>query len=128
MDYLEDFHQAQEQLIIPMRHTGVHIWQPPLKSIFKLNFDATIFSEMNNSSAGAIICNERGKVMASMLARGPPVGNSEEAETLACRKTLEFAIDVGFSKLVIEADNAYVMKSISSSGINLSQLGHIIHD
>ena len=25
-DYLEDFHQAQEQLIIFMRHTGVHIW------------------------------------------------------------------------------------------------------
>jgi len=111
-----------------MRHTGVQIWQPPLKSIFKLNFDATIFSEMNNSSVVAIICNEKGKVMASMLVRGPPVGNSEEAETLACRKTLEFAIDVGFSKLVIEADNAYVMKSISSSGINLSQPGHIIHD
>ena len=111
-DYLEDFHQAQEQLIIPMRHTGVHIWQPPLESIFKLNFDATIFSELNNSDVGAIICNVKGKVIAFMLVKGTLMGDSEEAETLVCRKMLEFGIDVGFSKLVIEGDNAYVMKSI----------------
>ena len=85
-----------------------------------------IFSELNNSSVGAIICNEKGEVIASMLAKGPLVGDSEEPETLACRKALEFAI--GFSKLVIKGDNAYVMKSISSTGINLPQLGHIIHD
>ena len=98
-DYLKDFHQAQEQLIIPMRNTGVHIWQPPSESIFKLNFDATIFSELNNPGVGAIICNEKGKMIASMLAKGPPVGDSEEAETLAYRKVLKFAIDVGFSKI-----------------------------
>ena len=62
-DYLEDFHQAQEQLIIPMRHTGVHIWQPPLESIFMLNFDATIFSEFNNFDVGAIICNKKGEMI-----------------------------------------------------------------
>ena len=31
--------------------------------------------------------------MASMSARGPPVNDSEEAEILACRKAMEFAID-----------------------------------
>ena len=111
-----------------MRHTGVHIWQPPLESIFRLNFDVTIFSELSTSDVGAIICNEKGEMVASMLAKGPPMGDSEEAETLVCRKTLELAIDVGFSKLVIEGDNAYAMKSISSTGINLPRLGHIIHD
>ena len=98
-DYLEDFHQAQEQLIIPMRHTGVHIWQPPLELIFKLNFDATIFSELSNSDVVAIICNEKGKVIAFMLVKGTPMGDSEEVETLAYRKALEFAIDVGFSNI-----------------------------
>ena len=67
-------------------------------------------------------------MIASMLAKGPPVEDSEEAETLTCRKALEFATDVGFSKFVIESDNANVMKSISFTGINLSRLGHIIHD
>ena len=68
-------------------------------------------------------------MIASMLAKGPPVGDSEKAETLTCKKALEFAIDVGFSKLVIEGDNANVMKSISFTGIKLSRLGHFfIHD
>ena len=82
-----------------MRHTGVHIWQPPLESIFKLNFYATIFSEWSNFNFGAIICNEKGKVIAFMSVKGTPMGDSEEVETLACRKVLEFAIDIGFSKI-----------------------------
>ena len=40
--------------------------------------------------------------MATMLAGGPPVSSSEEAELLACRKAVEFATDVGFSELVIK--------------------------
>lgn len=40
--------------------------------------------------------------MAAMSAKGPPVEDSEEAETLACKRAVEFAIDAGFSDLVIE--------------------------
>ena len=39
--------------------------------------------------------------MAFVLARGPSVVDSEEVETMACRKALEFAIDPGFTKLSI---------------------------
>ena len=66
--------------------------------------------------------------MAAMSAKGPPVEDSEEAETLACRRTVEFAIDVGFSKLVIEGDNVAVMSSLSHGGPNLSRLGHVVQD
>ena len=34
-----------------------------------------------------------------MSVKGTPMGDSEEVETLACRKALEFSIDVGFSKI-----------------------------
>ena len=44
--------------------------------------------------------------MAAMVAKGPEVFCSEEAELLACRKAIEFAVDAGFSKLVIEGDNS----------------------
>ena len=66
--------------------------------------------------------------MASMSARGPPVKDSEEAKILACRKAMEFAIDAGFTNLIIEGDNVVVMKSIMSPRANQSRLGHIIHD
>ena len=39
--------------------------------------------------------------MVALFARGPSVANSEDAEVLLCRKSLEFAMDAGFMELVI---------------------------
>ena len=75
-----------------------------------------------------MIRNEKAEVMAAISAKGPLVGDSEETEILACRKALDFAIDASFSELVNEGDNANVMKSISSTGVSQSRLGHIIED
>ena len=52
--------------------------------------------------------------MAAMATKGPEVSSSEEAEFLACRKAIEFAVDAGFSKLVIERDNSSIMKVVSA--------------
>ena len=56
--------------------------------------------------------------MAAMTAKGLKVFCSEEVELLACRKAIEFAMDVGFSKLVIEGDNSSAMKAISTLKID----------
>ena len=66
--------------------------------------------------------------MADISTKAPPMGDSEEAEILACRKALEFSINAGFSKLAIEGNNANVMGSITSTGVNQSRLGYIIKD
>ncbi|XP_050241407.1 uncharacterized protein LOC126690344 [Quercus robur] len=119
----------EEQLDIPARtDICVSRWKPPPDPVFKLNFDVAIFSELNVSGVGVIIRNCKGEVMAAMTAKGPPVGGSEEAEILACRRALEFAIDAGFTDLIVEGDNAAVMSLLSSSGADLSRLGHIILD
>lgn len=66
--------------------------------------------------------------MAAMATRRPPVSCSEEAETLACRRALEFVVDAGLSKLVVEGDNVNVMRVVSSSTMNLSLIGNVIAD
>ncbi|KAL4598870.1 hypothetical protein ACB092_11G088100 [Castanea dentata] len=105
-DLLAEFQQAQEQLNVICRTSTESRWCPPPNSRFKLNFDAAIFSNMKCSGIGAIIRNEKGEVMGAMSAKCPQVQDSMEAEVLACRRALEFAIDIGFSELVIEGDNA----------------------
>ena len=102
-------------------------WHPP-PSVFKLNFDAALFSTLNNFGFGAIIRNEKGEVMAAMVAKGPEVFCIEEAELLECRKAIEFVVDAGFSKLVIEGDNSSVMKAISAMQVDHSMLGNVIGD
>jgi len=65
--------------------------------------------------------------MAGMSAKGDHV-HSDEVEALACRKAVEFSMEVGFTNLVIEGDNSNVMQVISSSAVNNSLLGHIVDD
>ena len=81
---------------IQLPSSSANTWHAPPEPAFKLNFDAAIFKELNCSRVGAIIGNGKGEVMAAMSAKGPPVEDSEEAETLACRRAVEFAIDTGF--------------------------------
>ena len=40
--------------------------------------------------------------MAAMSVKGPSVSCSEEAEALACRKALEFVVELSFTEMIIE--------------------------
>ena len=91
-------------------------WKPPTGQLYKLNFDAAVFE--NGSGIGAVIRNATGEVMAALSARGATVGDNEEAEALSCRKAMEFAIDAGFSELMVEGDNVMVISAVSSSSPN----------
>ena len=114
-DYLREFVEAQDQLSVPV---SVHVpasqaWQPPQGEFFKLNFDGASFDNGVTSGYGAIIHNGNGEVMAAVSAKGGAMRDSEELEVMAYRKALEFAIDVGFMEVILEGDNALVMKTIS---------------
>lgn len=58
-EVLEEFHKSHVQLSISTPTSPIIRWQPPPASVFKVNFDAAIFSELNCSSFGAIIRNDR---------------------------------------------------------------------
>ena len=96
--------------------------------MYKLNFNAAVFASTRSLGVGVIVRNSLGDVMASPSARGLAVANSEEALALVWRKAVEFAMDVGFTDLVIEGDNAAVMKAITSPQLDRSRLGHIYDD
>ena len=128
-EFVEEYRQAQVLLSIPTATSrSRHSWNPPPSRFFKLNFDAAVFNDIRASGVGAVIQNELGEVMVSLSARGPQVADSEEAEILACRKALELAIDSGFSELVIEGDNASVMKYIAGPCPRFSHFGHLYED
>ena len=61
--------------------------------MYKLNYDAALFSDLGRIGVGAVIRNENGEVMAAMTTSGLAVHTSEEAELLAFRRALEFAVN-----------------------------------
>ena len=95
---------------------------------YKLNFDVAVFSSLDRSGYGAIIRNDNGVVRAAMTASGPKVSTSDEAELLACRRAIEFAMDAGFTRLIIEGDNSNVIQAISSPLKSFSLFGNVVND
>ena len=63
-----------------------------------------------------------------MAASGLDVHTSEKVELLACQRAIEFAVDVGFARLIIEGDNNNVIHVISSSMENSSLFGNVVDD
>ena len=49
-------------------------------------------------------------------------------QKLWCRQAVVFALEAGFSELVIEGDNSTVMKAISGLSCHNSLLGHVYED
>lgn len=128
MDYNDEFKNSQVHLAIPVSVGAVQRWRPPSGSVYKVNFDAPVFASTDSSGVGVIIRNDKGEAMAALSVAGPSVSTSEEAEVLACRKALEFAVDAGFRDVVVEGDNSAVMKAILSPRARWSRLGHLYED
>ena len=80
-----------------------------------MNFDGASFDNGATSGYGAVIRNGNGEVMAAVSAKGGVVRDSEELEVMACRNALEFAINAGFMEVILEGDNALVMKTVSQA-------------
>ena len=127
-DYLEEVKAAQVQLRITVNTAPVQSWKPPVGMLYKLNFDAALFTNSKSTGFGAIICNNMGEVMAALSAKGPTVVDSEEAEVLACRRALEFVVDTGFTELEVEGDNATVIRALASLRSIKSRLGNVYGD
>ncbi|XP_023894126.1 uncharacterized protein LOC112006058 [Quercus suber] len=127
-DFTEEFRRSNTQLSIPSTTSNPMSWRPPPFSWFKLNFDTSIFKELGATGVRAIIRNDRGEVMASLSAKGPPVTCNDEVEILACHRTMEFAVECGFTELVIEGNNQSIMTALRLRKGLSSRWGHILQD
>uniref|UniRef100_A0A7N2M257 RNase H type-1 domain-containing protein n=1 Tax=Quercus lobata TaxID=97700 RepID=A0A7N2M257_QUELO len=58
--------QLKDPRTVPSRN----VWQPPPPDVYKLNFDAAIFSDLKCSGFGAIIRNTTGEVVSIRVERG----------------------------------------------------------
>lgn len=87
-----------------------------------------IFASKKALGVGVVIRNLEGEEMAALLVKGEDVDYNEKAEVLACQRALEFAVDTGFSELIVEGNNTTVMQAVSSTHPKLSRLGVIYED
>ena len=103
-------------------------WTPPPVHGYKVNFDGALFEHEDSAGLGVVIRNQDGLVMASLSEVTPLPSTVIEVETLAARRAVEFALELGFENIILEGDSEILIKILNRSSRSLASFGHIIND
>ena len=111
-----------------MVHRNHVRWRPPNDDEVKINYDGAIFSEEGRAGLGVVCRSSDGVVLASLSEQIPLPATIPQVEALAARRAAVFAVELGFTSVVLEGDSDTVCKDLSSTEPSLALHGHIIHD
>ncbi|XVF61991.1 hypothetical protein PTKIN_Ptkin08bG0180400 [Pterospermum kingtungense] len=75
---------------------------------------------------GVIVRNSMGKVMGTLTASVNWVTDPTMVEAVAVVKALQFALNMGFYKIVLEGDSIGVLKRLSLRKQDLSAVGVVV--
>ena len=75
-----------------------------------------------------MVRNSDGLVMASLAQQIPLPPSVIEVETLAARRALEFALELGFERIILEGDSESLDKALKMECRNFTTYGHLVQD
>ena len=75
-----------------------------------MTFDGALFYQEHRAGIGMVICNEEGAVIASLSQQIHLPSTVLEVKTMAARRALEFAMEIGVHKVILEGDCEILIK------------------
>lgn len=120
---LQDFLNSQDDVPVAVQVPPDLHWCPPEQFQYKANFDGAVFKSSNSAGLGVVICNNKGAVIGALSMHIPLPHSVAEVEALACRRAVQFAIEIGLHKVIFEGDAAVVIQATKTG----SALGRPVH-
>ncbi|XP_075663115.1 uncharacterized protein LOC142632627 [Castanea sativa] len=77
---------------------------------------------------GVIIRDWRGEAIGALSMSVPAAQTVAELEALACRRAVQFAVELGLQDVVFEGYSLQVIQAISQDSSDFLPYGHIIED
>ena len=111
-----------------IQHRNHTRWKPPESDVYKVNYDGATFADQGRAGIGVVVRNSEGAVMAALSQRLPLPTTVAQVEALAARKAVEFALEIGFSRVTIEGDSDTIYRELRSIDSSLALHGHVIQD
>ena len=96
--------------------------------MLKINFDGAVFSESNCSSAGVVIHNHQGLVIASLSQKFSTAFAPLEVKALAATQALEFAVELGIKHAILKGDSLMLILALKNGCVDLSPYGLLLDD
>ena len=120
--------QSLHPATLKLQHRKHTRWKPPDREFYKVNYDGAVFEQQGRAGQSVIIRNSDGEVMASMSQQVQLPTTVSQVEALVARKATEFALEIGFNKIVLEGDLEIVYNDLMSNDLPLALHGHLIQD
>ena len=97
-------------------------------NLTKINFDGGIFDEVNKSGIRVVICNHYGLLIMSVSLWFPQAYKPVEIEALVATQVLQFGLEIGIDRVIVEGDSVVVMKALANESRNMTSYGVLIQD
>ena len=119
---LLEYLAAQNEVPAPPGPAIMQQWQPPDHDIYKVNFDAATFSSSNSTSIGVIVRDCVGEAIGALSMTIPLPQLVADVEALACRQAVQFAAEIGLSRVVFEGDSVVTINALNKATSDLLTL------
>ncbi|XP_050289889.1 uncharacterized protein LOC126728050 [Quercus robur] len=126
--YLQEFLQAQTKEPAPPRPPPMQQWRPPNLHCLKINFDAAVFCRSSLVGIGVVVHNNAGEVEGALSSSIPMAQLVADLEALACLKAIQFALELGITRVVFEGDSAVVINALLHGAGAFASFGNILDD
>ncbi|GLT61682.1 hypothetical protein SLA2020_343710 [Shorea laevis] len=104
-------------------------WKSLDLQFYKFNVDGAPFTRQNSYGMGAVIWNERGKVVLVMRYKGQGSLSGDEVEVCSLWKAIQWAYEGGFRNLIAERDCVGLVNKVNSSVLTYNiKFGGILCD
>lgn len=125
---LQEFLEAQVVELGPPRPQAVQQWRPLAPNICKVNFDAAVFRSSNLAGLGVIMRDNRSEPIRA-LSMPISLGQSMvELEALAYQRAIQFALEIGLSRVIVEGDSTIVIDALRHGTSKLASYENILDD
>jgi hypothetical protein len=124
---LEDLASLKPELkLVQTRRSRT--WKMPEQGWVKVNTDAAFDSDNCTSSAGVVIRDQRGSVLAAVARWLDNVPDVLTAEALVAKKGLEPVIECGYDKVILEVECSGLKTLLEASDGRRSSIGRLYVD
>ena len=87
-----------------------------------------MFKDDERAGIGVVVRDSQGLVLASLSQNIPLPHSVVTLETLAACRALEFSLELGFDKAILEGDSLIVMSALRDPSPSLASFGLLVQD
>jgi ribonuclease HI len=130
-DQVEAWCSATKRTIIPPAITAHHsavTWTRPSDGFVKVNWDASVNTNLNKMGAGVVVRDSHGVVLAMYCTTKGCITSPSDAEAVGAWAAVQLAKRMGLRRVILEGDALEIIQGLTRDGDCWAPYGQILNE